>query len=380
MRACLQSSLGFCRQRATARAAPGAAALMGHAHVRSPSLSRSSAQRSGRLDHFGLRAERQWRSLASVAQDPASHTTSSGRRTPAPDVESSLDSIVPDTLFSSPPSNQTEQDTAVLPRQMARQAVATVLNQLRDGVHAASVQSALAAQHEADITVREMMKDARISAKSLHHFCIQLMKQSRDPRRMPIASRLFVVAFGIDPMTLSDPTAPANGDPAKVPDESLASQPLAGADAWAVNAAGYNWASMVLSGQAAPPAGLHLLQRGSTEARELIKDQQAAAVRVYATLAMRGDAQGMLGMGRILLASMRRSNVDGGDAEGNAKLERETTMMRNRAISLWVRAGEKGVADAWFELGLLSLGSTDKTADDASKAQAYFERGAEAGK
>jgi hypothetical protein len=160
-------------------------------------------------------------------------------------------------------------------------------------------------------------------------------------------------------------------------DASLASVPLAGKGAWGINAAGYSWASMVLSGQSPPPPGTHLLQRGSPEHIAAIAKQQGAAVRVYATLAMRGDAQGMLGMGRVLMAGTQRKVPVPG--KSGPESDREVEMMRERTIALWTKAGQMGVGDAWFELGVLYLGSTAGFDFDEGKSRGYFELGAKEG-
>jgi hypothetical protein len=299
--------------------------------------------------------------------------------TNVPEMESSLDAIAPDSIFQQPASG----DPIKLPsRDVARQAIANVLQQLRLSADVKTVEEAKELQRQTDEEVKKALIGANVEAQSLHHFVVSMLKHSRDPRRMPIASRLFAIAFGVEPMSLPDPTAPRKGSDIETPgvDESREGEAVAGKQAWAVNAAGYNWASMVLSGQAAPPPGLHIHQRGSKEARDLITEQQAAAIRIYATLAMRGDAQGMLGMGRILVAGLQRQATAGG-AKTDEKQKQQTELMRTRAIGLWTRAGEKGVTDAWFELGLFTLAQADpkEGAEAQARAEQYFERGAQAG-
>ena len=194
---------------------------------------------------------------------------------------------------------------------------------------------------------------------------------------MPIAFRLFGIAFGVDPLQMKDPTAPTSALSGL--DSTLSSVPIAGEGKFGSNAAGYNWASMVLSGQSPPPAGIHLVERGSTEYIDAIRKQQAAAVRVYATLAMRGDPQGMLGMGRVLMAGTQREVPVPGKT--GAEAEKEVQMMKDRTIALWTKAGQLGISDAWFELGLLFLGSNSKNVAEAdeAKARSYFDMGAKEG-
>lgn len=305
------------------------------------------------------------------AQVTSAGSSSTGTRTTtlAPDMSSSLDHLVPGTLFNSSNSTMTMSES------LARQAVETILTQLRIGVDATSQEEIDQLQKEADTNVLKMLQDASISAESLHYFITQMLRTSKDPRRTPIAFRLFGIAFGIDPLQLQDPTA--NSASTTGLGTSLASIPIAGNDSWGVNAAGYSWASMVLSGQSPPPAGIHLLKRGSPEYIAALGKQQAAAVRVYATLAMRGDAQGMLGMGRILMAGTQRQNPIAGKSKIQSDLEMKT--MRDRTIALWTKAGQMGIGDAWFELGLLYLGNSKGFEVDDAKSRQYFELGAKQG-
>jgi hypothetical protein len=294
---------------------------------------------------------------------PASASTRT-TPTPAPEMGSSLDQLVPKALF---------ETSSYLPESLARRVVEVILTQLRSGIDAASQKEVDELQQKADDEVLYLLKQASTSASSLHHFVTQMLRLSKDPRKTPIAFRLFGIAFGVDPLKLSDPTAQSSLGL----DSSLASTPIAGKNAWGVNAAGYSWASMVLSGQSPPPAGIHLLKKGSTEYIAAIASQQSSAVRIYATLAMRGDAQGMLGMGRVLMAGTQRPKPMPG--KSTADSEKEVQLMRDRTIALWTKAGQLGVADAWFELGLLYLGPTMGFPQDDAKARQYFEMGAKEG-
>lgn len=279
-----------------------------------------------------------------------------------PEMEKSLESIIPETVFT--------EGNVDLPQPLAKEIVSITLQQLREGVDVKTREEAIELEQKANERVKDLINSNKLKSASLHQFTVSLLKHSKDPRRLPIASRLFIIAFDRNPLTMPDPTVATMQE----------GSPLHTSTQWGTNAAGYNWASMVLSGQASPPVGLHLLQRGSAETREAIKDQQAAAIRVYATLATQGDAQGMLGMGRILLASARKTE-DGKEDEQAQKAQSE--MMRNRAIMLWTKAGDKGLSDAWFELGLLSLnsmkegGAEEENIKHSQTAQGYFERGSE---
>ncbi|CEH15802.1 Extracellular protein SEL-1 and related proteins [Ceraceosorus bombacis] len=135
-------------------------------------------------------------------------------------------------------------------------------------------------------------------------------------------------------------------DPTSAPDVALG-QPLA-SDPSKVIAAGYSWASLVLQGAAPPPLGFHLAttQDGRTELKQA---QQAAAVRMYATLSMQGDAMGMLGMSRLLLQTAANLKADG---EGGGE-ERKKAV--ERAIALLQASSKKGISEAYYELGVLHL-------------------------
>lgn len=310
-------------------------------------------------------------SRAQVTSAESSTTRETRTTTPAPDMNSSLDHLVPHTLFTS-----SDRDTAMtISEPLGRQIVEVILTQLRIGIDATSQKEIDQLQTEANSNVLKALQDASISADSLHYFITQMLRTSKDPRRTPIAFRLFAIAFGVDPLQLEDPTANATSTIGL--DSSLASVPIAGKNAWGINAAGYSWASMVLSGQSPPPAGIHLIKRGSPEYIAMIGKQQAAAVRVYATLAMRGDPQGMLGMGRVLMAGTQRQITISGKNPIESDVEMKT--MRDRTIALWTKAGQMGVADAWFEMGLLYMGSSKGFETDDAKSRQYFELGAKQG-
>lgn len=290
-------------------------------------------------------------------------------RTPTPEMRTSLDQLVPKSLFETP-ANAAE----AVEEPVARRVVEVVLQQMRMAIDAPTLDKVNTLQREANEEVRRVLEAASLSASSLHQLATKMLRVSKDPRKTPIAFRLFGIAFGMDPAELEDPTASA---PLSAADGSLASVPVAGKGAWGINAAGYSWASMVLSGQSPPPPGIHLLHNGSKEYIAAIARQQAAAVRVYATLAMRGDAQGMLGMGRVLMAGTQREVPVPGKT--GKESEEEVKLMRDRAVALWTKAGQLGVGDAWFELGLLSLGTTKGVEVDEDKSRGYFELGAKQG-
>ncbi|UZJ54072.1 hypothetical protein CBS101457_003392 [Exobasidium rhododendri] len=289
-------------------------------------------------------------------------------------MSSSLSQLVPKSIFDQTVSSN---DDIPITEPLGRQLVEVVLTQLRIAMDASSLESVLALQKEADEKIRKELRKASIPASSLHQFVTSMLRLSKDPRKTPIAFRLFSIAFGVDPIELNDPTTSSSVSATGELDTSLASVPIAGVGAWGINAAGYSWASMVLSGQAPPPPGIHLLTRGSQEYVAAVAKQQGAAIRVYATLAMRGDAQGMLGMGRVLMAGTQRKVPVPG--KSGVESDREVEIMKDRTIALWTKAGQMGVGDAWFELGILYLGTTTGFKVNEEKSRGYFELGAKEG-
>lgn len=317
-------------------------------------------------------------------------------------MAASLDRILPAAIFASAQGGGGKGEMLAQglagefpPEPLARQVVETVLSQLRASVDARTEAETLALQTAANDEVRSQLlgpaggNDAAGAAATLHGLATRILRLSKDPRRFPIAFRLFAIAFGVEPASLPDPTQTPPAPTATataINDSSGAGEPLAGAGSFGIDAAGYSWASMVLGGQSPPPPGIHLLKPGSREFVAAVARQQASAVRIYATLAMRGDAQGMLGMGRVLVAGTRRADPVPG--KSGAEAQKEVELMLQRATALWTRAGSLGVGEAYFELGLLALndgggsGSEGKSSSEGGgeqRAREYFALGASKG-
>jgi hypothetical protein len=295
---------------------------------------------------------------SAAGKSPKAQTTA----TPPPEMGSSLDSIVPKSLFDAP-----FLSVEAIQEPVARRTVEVILTQLRTGIDASTQAEVEELQENANNKVLSILQEASAPISSLHQFTTRLHRSSKDPRRTPIAVRLFEIAFGMDPLKLEDPTGKTFES-----DSSLSSFPDADKGSWA---AGYSWASLILSGQAQPPAGAHLLQRGSKEYTAALARQQAAAVRIYATLSMKGDPQGMLGMGLVIKTGLQHRKPT---PEMRAAEIEQISLMRDRTIGLWTKAGELGVSEAYFELGLLYLGPEVGFSPDEAKARHYFENGAKA--
>ncbi|PWN89575.1 hypothetical protein FA10DRAFT_280555 [Acaromyces ingoldii] len=385
------------------------------------SLGASRGGRAGLTTSAALRFATPTSPEVDAAAAAAASSSSESKRGPSspppppPDMAASLDRILPPAVFASAQQGGGGGDGGETmlaqglagefpPEPLARQVVETVLSQLRASVDARTEAETLALQTAANDEVRSQLLGAAggndaaattAAAATLHGLATRILRLSKDPRRFPIAFRLFAIAFGVEPASLPDPTqtppaptATATATAANGSSSGSAGEPLAGAGSFGIDAAGYSWASMVLGGQSPPPPGIHLLKPGSREYVAAVARQQASAVRIYATLAMRGDAQGMLGMGRVLVAGTRRADPVPG--KSGAEAQKEVELMLQRATALWTRAGSLGVGEAYFELGLLALndgggsGSEGKSSSEGNgegeqRAREYFALGASKG-
>ncbi|TKY89518.1 hypothetical protein EX895_002049 [Sporisorium graminicola] len=165
------------------------------------------------------------------------------------------------------------------------------------------------------------MREAGFGAQDLSQFATLLLSASADPRRQPLAFRLFQVAH------------------------------QAGSDD-----AGYFWASMVLQNTAPPPP--------SGDANGRVQE----ALTLYQQLSAAGNARGSLGVARLLLQRVQRAQVE--KAQRPALIE--------QAVKLYTQAGEKGLAEAWYDLALLFQESRFNPPDQ-QRARDYLHKGAQLG-
>ena len=210
------------------------------------------------------------------------------------------------------------QDKLPLPANQARQVAAQVLTQLRTAPELSAAERQKL-QDETDASVKSTLASGGGEASSLRQLGSAMLQLSQDPRRGPIAFRIFEIAY-----------------------------------AWGDDDAGYSWAGMVLANQAPPPPD------GNMRARH------AQAIETYKQLAERGNPSGKLGVGRLLLSQVIKGHLD----------KPTKAAVIQRLTQLWSEAGDAGLAEAWYELGTLYLGGKH-VGEDEPRARDYFERGAQ---
>ncbi|PWN47623.1 hypothetical protein IE53DRAFT_364539 [Violaceomyces palustris] len=101
-------------------------------------------------------------------------------------------------------------------------------------------------QSEVDEIVKGDFQSNGLTAQDLRRLGTSLLLCSNDPRRQPIAFRLFAIAYGGHLIGLDASQAP---DSVKFAADSQSK----GDSAWCDDDAGYSWAGMVLSNAAPPP-------------------------------------------------------------------------------------------------------------------------------
>uniref|UniRef100_V5EEJ6 Uncharacterized protein n=1 Tax=Kalmanozyma brasiliensis (strain GHG001) TaxID=1365824 RepID=V5EEJ6_KALBG len=176
-------------------------------------------------------------------------------------------------------------------------------------------------QASIDADILSSIQEWGYSAENLTQLANVLLSASADPRRHPLAYRLFEVAH------------------------------QAGSDD-----AGYYWASMVLQNTAPPsPSGD---QKGRAQ----------QAVTLYQELSAAGNARGSVGVARLLLQRVQRGQVE--KAQWPSLIE--------EAVKLYERAGEKGLPEAWYDLATLFQESRFNPPDQ-QRARGYLQKGAELG-
>lgn len=196
-----------------------------------------------------------------------------------------------------------------------------LLVQLRTTADLPTVADRQAYQASIDSDILSTIQVWGCGAEDLTQLANVLLSASADPRRHPLAYRLFEVAH------------------------------QAGSDD-----AGYYWASMVLQNTAPPPPS------GDQKGRA----QQA--VTLYQQLSAAGNARGAVGVARLLLQRVQRGQVD--KAQWPSLIE--------EAVKLYTQAGEKGLAEAWYDLATLFQESRFNPPDQ-QRARGYLQRGAELG-
>lgn len=204
----------------------------------------------------------------------------------------------------------------------ARDLLVKLLVQLRSMSELPSPVERQSYQDSVDSEILGTVKASGHTGRDLVDFASSLLTVSSDPRRHPLAFRLFQIAH-------------------KAGDDD----------------AGYYWASMVLQNTAPPPP--------SGDAKSRVND----AVALYQTLSASGNALGRLGVARLLLQRMQRGQVDKAQWPG----------LVDQVAQLCTKAGESGLAEAWYELAQLYQEDSRYASPDTDKVKTYLQKGADLG-
>ncbi|SPO29018.1 uncharacterized protein UTRI_04939_B [Ustilago trichophora] len=231
--------------------------------------------------------------------------------------QSELDATVGRIL----PFTRYQQESTTIGHSQACSLLSKLLVQLRTTADLSSSAERQAYQASVDRDIISSTKAWGSSAEDLTQLANALLSASADPRRQPLAFRLFEIAH------------------------------QSGSDD-----AGYYWASMVLQNTAPPPPSGDL------------KGRVQQAVTLYQELSAAGNARGSVGVARLLLQRVQRGQVD----------KSQWPALIDQAVKLYTQAGEKGLAEAWYDLASLFQESRFNPPDQ-ERAQAYLEKGAELG-
>lgn len=214
-----------------------------------------------------------------------------------------------------------EQESATINHNQACSLLSKLLVQLRTTADLSSAADRQAYQASVDNDIISSTKAWGTSAEDLTQLGNTLLSASADPRRQPLAFRLFEIAH------------------------------QSGSDD-----AGYYWASMVLQNTAPPPPSGDL------------KGRVQQAVNLYQELSAAGNARGSVGVARLLLQRVQRGQVD----------KSQWPALIDQAVNLYTRAGDKGLAEAWYDLASLFQESRFNPPDQ-ERARGYLQKGAELG-
>lgn len=204
----------------------------------------------------------------------------------------------------------------------ARNLLVKLLVQLRTISELPSPTERQAYQAAVDEEILAAIKTSGHTAKDLLQFASSLLTMSSDPRRQPLAFRLFQIAHKA-----------GDGD------------------------AGFYWASMVLQNTAPPPPS------GDSKARV------NEALTLYQELSAAGNALGSLGVARLILQKIQRGQVDKAQWPG----------LVEQAAQLCIKAGETGLSEAWYELAQMYQEDFSFSPSDTDKVKLYLQKGADMG-
>lgn len=251
-------------------------------------------------------------SIAAGRLDVRHYAVPTDARVPdASELNATVSRILPLTRYE-------KESTTAIEYEQACSLLSKLLIQLRTTADLSSAKERQDYQSSVDAEIMSLAKSWEVGAEDLTQMANTLLSASADPRRQPLAYRLFEVAH------------------------------QSGSDD-----AGYYWASMVLQNTAPPPPS------GDPKARV----QQA--VSLYQELSAAGNARGSVGVARLLLQRVQRGQAD--KAQWPALIE--------QAVKLYTQAGESGLAEAWYDLATLFQESRYNPPDE-ERARGYLEKGA----
>lgn len=215
----------------------------------------------------------------------------------------------------------------------------------------------------------------------LHSLSLHILRASSDPRKHPIAHRLFHISSGLDPYEFALCWSSDSSDSSQVfqtlgldgsprgengPLENLvknrgdSSGDLIGSNLHAPSLSLFS--SLILAQSAPPPPGTSSLPDKNLQMQMRLA-QRSAALRIYARLAEGGNDGGALfGWGMARLQALERGQIGtsgGVEADESKKKGKEEEL--KQILELWQKAAEKGVKEGWFELGQYFVNSQSQS-------------------
>ncbi|KAJ1045434.1 hypothetical protein NDA11_004739 [Ustilago hordei] len=241
------------------------------------------------------------------------------------ELDASLSRILPSTRYD-------EEATTPITYDQACSLLSKLLVQLRTIADLATVSDRQAYQSSVDSDIIAQVKDWGYNAEDLTQLANTLLSASADPRRQPLAFRLFEVAH------------------------------QSGSDD-----AGYYWASMVLQNTAPPPPSGDL------------KGRAQQAVSLYQELSAAGNARGSVGVARLLLQRVQRGQVDKSQWPSliDQAVKLYTQADQERALKYLGKGAQLGHSGCLFALGMHHL--LDDHKGNKSEAFRLFKQAAEQG-
>ncbi|KAJ1020581.1 hypothetical protein NDA13_005895 [Ustilago tritici] len=241
------------------------------------------------------------------------------------ELDASVSRILPSTRYD-------EEATTPITYDQACSLLSKLLVQLRTIADLATVSDRQAYQSSVDSDIIASVKDWGYNAEDLTQLANTLLSASADPRRQPLAFRLFEVAH------------------------------QSGSDD-----AGYYWASMVLQNTAPPaPSGD-------------LKGRTQQAVSLYQELSAAGNARGSVGVARLLLQRVQRGQVDKSQWPSliDQAVKLYTQADQERALEYLGKGAQLGHSGCLFALGMHHLLNDNK--GNKSEAFRLFKQAAEQG-